>query len=233
MSQPSLHESGREDGASFSRMDHRHGAPRRRGPGGFLRRMRTRMASPGMIVWKGPALRALTMTAVLGCLAFVGAQTGDEEAYGPRMAVDLQERPPEARDAHSSGPAPVARTEEVKPEKPAPCADSEKAPRSTGVLDDGRVVLNEASEQEFTRLPGVGASRAKAIFELRERLGRFRKVSDLLRVKGIGWKTLQRLKELVVLDRPAEESEESASTVENENSSKKGAESGAPTTGDS
>ena len=70
------------------------------------------------------------------------------------------------------------------------------------VLADGRVILNVASALELQRLPGIGAKRAEAILELRHRLGRFRRTSDLLRVKGIGRRTLERLSPQLVLDAP-------------------------------
>jgi competence protein ComEA len=77
------------------------------------------------------------------------------------------------------------------------------APSVAGILPDGRVVLNVASEQELTQLPGVGPARAKAIFALRSRLGRFRSLNDLRRVKGIGRRSLERLRSHAVLDPPA------------------------------
>jgi competence protein ComEA len=46
----------------------------------------------------------------------------------------------------------------------------------------------------------VGTKRAAAILALRQRLGRFRRTSDLLRVKGIGPRTLQRMLPHLVLD---------------------------------
>ena len=52
-------------------------------------------------------------------------------------------------------------------------------------------------------LPGVGQRRAEAIVELRTRLKRFRRVQDLLRVKGIGPRSLKRLMPHMVLDAPA------------------------------
>ncbi len=62
---------------------------------------------------------------------------------------------------------------------------------TTGLTDDGRVILNRADEHELRRLPGVGARRAEAIVRLRKRLGRFRRIQDLLRVRGIGPKQPQ------------------------------------------
>lgn len=85
----------------------------------------------------------------------------------------------------------------------SPCVSEEApAPAPQGVTADGKIVLNRATATELTRLPGVGQRRAEQIVALRERLGRFRRVTDLLRVKGIGPKSLRRLTPLVVLDPP-------------------------------
>jgi competence protein ComEA len=84
-----------------------------------------------------------------------------------------------------------------------PGGEGAPAPPS-GTLADGRVVLNLAGEDDLRKLPGVGATRARAILALRQRLGRFRRVSDLLKVKGIGRKSLARLAPRLVLDPPAD-----------------------------
>jgi competence protein ComEA len=62
--------------------------------------------------------------------------------------------------------------------------------------------LNEASAAELTQLPGVGQKRAEAIVALRTRLKRFRQLTDLLRVKGIGPRGLKRMLPHLVLDAP-------------------------------
>jgi competence protein ComEA len=65
------------------------------------------------------------------------------------------------------------------------------------------VILNAASATELVRLPGIGQKRAEAIVALRDKLGgRFRRVQDLMRVRGIGYKLLRRLQPLIVLDPP-------------------------------
>jgi competence protein ComEA len=66
-------------------------------------------------------------------------------------------------------------------------------------LPDGAVLvdLNHASEDELRKLPGVGPHKAKAIVELRVRLGSFKRVEDLARVKGFGRSTLRRLRPFV------------------------------------
>lgn len=71
-----------------------------------------------------------------------------------------------------------------------------------GITQDGKVVLNLATEEDLRRLPGIGAAKAKAIVELRTRIGRFRRAEDLLRVKGIGRRRLARLRPLLLVDPP-------------------------------
>jgi competence protein ComEA len=76
------------------------------------------------------------------------------------------------------------------------------APAGGGVTADGKVVLNLATEEELRRLPGVGPAKAKAILALRAKLKRFRKVEDLLRVKGLGRRSIKRLRPLVLIEAP-------------------------------
>jgi competence protein ComEA len=64
------------------------------------------------------------------------------------------------------------------------------------------VYLNQASVDELRRLPGVGPKRAEAILVLRQRLGRFQRVEDLLRVKGVGRGAVKKWRPLVRLDSP-------------------------------
>jgi competence protein ComEA len=82
-------------------------------------------------------------------------------------------------------------------------AGAPSEPRDGGgpsVTADGKVALNLATEEDLRRLPGIGATRAKAILALRERLGRFRRPEDLLRVKGIGRRSLARLRPLLIVE---------------------------------
>jgi competence protein ComEA len=64
------------------------------------------------------------------------------------------------------------------------------------------VYINHASVDELRRLPGVGPKRAEAILALRQRVGRFQRVEDLLRVKGIGRGAVKKWRPLVRLDAP-------------------------------
>jgi competence protein ComEA len=62
-------------------------------------------------------------------------------------------------------------------------------------MPDARIVdLNKTSAAELETLPYVGPKRAEAILALRAKVGRFRNVEDLLKVKGIGRGTLKRMR---------------------------------------
>lgn len=54
--------------------------------------------------------------------------------------------------------------------------------------------VNVAGSKELERLPGVGPVKASEIIRLRDERGRFDGLEDLLDVKGIGPKTLERLR---------------------------------------
>jgi competence protein ComEA len=63
------------------------------------------------------------------------------------------------------------------------------------------LALNTATAKQLEGLPGVGPGIAKAIVEQRARQGgRFQSVEQLLEVKGIGDKLLQKIKPHVVLE---------------------------------
>jgi competence protein ComEA len=56
--------------------------------------------------------------------------------------------------------------------------------------------INTASETELTALPGIGPAKAAAIVEQREQR-RFTSVADLMRVQGIGERTLEQLRDRI------------------------------------
>ena len=62
--------------------------------------------------------------------------------------------------------------------------------------------INVPGETELTRLPGVGEVTAKRIVDFREEHGPFRRVEDLLKVKGIGEKSFQKLRSSITVGTP-------------------------------
>jgi competence protein ComEA len=73
---------------------------------------------------------------------------------------------------------------------------------SVNAGDAGQVNINTASAEELTQLKGVGASHAARIIEFREKNGPFKKPEDLTLVPGIGQKTFEKNKELILVETP-------------------------------
>ncbi|MGL4550673.1 MAG: ComEA family DNA-binding protein [Gemmataceae bacterium] len=84
--------------------------------------------------------------------------------------------------------APVIRA--ARPEEPPP--SGKKPP------PDGPVDLNDATPEQLQRLPGVGPVLAGRIVEARP----FRAVDDLRKVKGVGAKTLEKVRPFVTVTDP-------------------------------
>src|SRR5690349_6004706 len=59
--------------------------------------------------------------------------------------------------------------------------------------------LNAATEAQLEALPGIGAATAARIVEYRKKNGGFKKVEELMNVKGIGEKSFLKLKALITV----------------------------------
>ena len=62
------------------------------------------------------------------------------------------------------------------------------------------VNINTADEKTLTNLPGVGPSTAKKIIEYREHNGNFKTIDDIKKVRGIGDKKFEKMKEFLAVD---------------------------------
>ncbi len=59
--------------------------------------------------------------------------------------------------------------------------------------------VNSASQEELTVLPGIGPVTAERIVAYRTKKGPFKTVDDLILIKGIGQKTLEKIRPLVTI----------------------------------
>ena len=59
--------------------------------------------------------------------------------------------------------------------------------------------LNAATAAQLQTLPGVGASAAQRILDYRQKNGSFKKIEELMNVKGIGEKSFLKLKPLITV----------------------------------
>jgi competence protein ComEA len=172
-------------------------------------------------VWVEPALKLGGMGALLGVLAGIGvvattyAKPGIPLPEGPRAVAAalgtswLKPTPVESAQVHAPRPATVLAAAPSASAAPVASAagsahsDAAEPPASVapvGITPEGKVILNAASADELTKLPGVGLKRAQAIVALRTKLKRFKSATELLRVKGIGPRGLQRMLPHLVLD---------------------------------
>lgn len=63
-----------------------------------------------------------------------------------------------------------------------------------------KVDVNRAAFEDWVRLPGIGPKKARAILAYRQAQGGFHRLEDLLKVKGIGPKLLERLRPYLKID---------------------------------
>ena len=88
---------------------------------------------------------------------------------------------------------------------PRLAAQQEQAPAAT---KSATLNLNTATAAQLEALPGVGAKTAERIIEYRQKNGGFKKIEELMNVRGIGERNFLKLKPLIAVsparpERPA------------------------------
>ena len=87
----------------------------------------------------------------------------------------------------------------------APLAAQQKSARANppAATAAAPVNLNTATVSEIATLPGVGPKAAERIIEYRQKSGGFKKIEELMNVKGIGEKSFLKLKPLITVTEKA------------------------------
>jgi competence protein ComEA len=72
-------------------------------------------------------------------------------------------------------------------------------PRSAAAAASAPLNLNSASVAQLEALPGIGRATAERIVEYRQKNGGFKKLEDLMYVRGVGEKSFLKLKPLITV----------------------------------
>lgn len=122
-------------------------------------------------------------------------------AGGPLDEVDLKRLNLAAPVANGQVVYVPLGDETVPTEYPLPGFSSEEfLPKSETLNEEhNKININQATQSELEKLPGIGAKRAQDITTFRQSHGLFRQVDDLKNIAGIGEKTLEKLKGSITL----------------------------------
>lgn len=114
-------------------------------------------------------------------------------ARGPVAATPAPTPAPMPAPVPTPTPPPTPQPPTPRPTAASDPAAESPAPRPAKKAVIGKLNLNTATEAQLVLLPTVGPSKAERVISWRKRNGGFRRVADLRRVKGFGYKTFKRL----------------------------------------
>jgi competence ComEA-like helix-hairpin-helix protein len=61
--------------------------------------------------------------------------------------------------------------------------------------------INTANSEELQQVPGIGPATAEKILQMRKSYGAFKSVDDLLSIKGLGKKRLEKMREYLTVSK--------------------------------
>jgi competence protein ComEA len=63
-----------------------------------------------------------------------------------------------------------------------------------------KINLNAASAEQLETLPGIGPVTAKRIVDYRAKIGKFKRIEEIINIQGIGEKKFERIKDRLTIE---------------------------------
>ncbi|MGG0704127.1 helix-hairpin-helix domain-containing protein [Bacillus paramobilis] len=76
---------------------------------------------------------------------------------------------------------------------------NEQVQEAAASQGEGKVQINAASKEQLEKITGIGSRKAESILKYREEHGPFQKIEDLLEIDGIGVKSLEKIKDQIII----------------------------------
>ena len=90
----------------------------------------------------------------------------------------------------------LAGSDTIKPSE-RPVEKKISTAKEDSCTDRSRINVNQASKEELKTLPGIGDATARSIIEYRKKNPPFRRVEELMIIKGISRNRLEKLRGMV------------------------------------
>jgi competence ComEA-like helix-hairpin-helix protein len=153
--------------------------------------------------------RQILVLLVLLAVVGLGLAVGHWRRARPDLADRLEQLDRTATP--TSGPAPqsdgsvpaeaVLSEREPRRQRPskAPCETADPRPSSSDAAP-AAIDLNRATALELMRLPGIGPALARRIVDARDTAGRFARIDELGRVRGMSARKIEQLRVFVAVE---------------------------------
>ena len=132
-----------------------------------------------------------------------GGKTDRADIHSLNLAAKVRDGEqiyvPEIREVPDVGQAAPVPSTVKEVTSPSPTASPQPSVKRSAPSGRVRININTATSQELQTLRGIGPAMARRIIEYRQISGRFSTVDDLTNVKGIGEKTLEKLRDSITV----------------------------------